>query len=157
MVDAESLDLLYMQYALNVANNAMHSSEVPVGAVIVHNSSIVATGANRTNETKNATRHAELEAIDTILCTYPSIKFSECDLYVTLEPCIMCADALRRLNFHSVIFGAWNDKFGGCGSVLNILDNARGGLLKDEAIELLREFYSTGNANCPTEKRKRAI
>eukprot|EP00958_Prasinococcus_capsulatus_P024129 scaffold3734_cov425-Prasinococcus_capsulatus_cf.AAC.7 len=163
-----------MEAALEQAEKAYSCDEVPVGCVVVHNNSILAVGRNRTNEVRttaplsscNGTRHAELEAIETIERTHPALVpgiFTECDLYVTVEPCIMCAGALSLLRFRKVLYGCRNDKFGGCGSVLNIHqegciacgiegdgeDGLRleccGGLYAQRAVELLRKFYSTGN------------
>ena len=98
--------------------------EVPVGCVVVRDGQIVARGANQTNITRNATRHAEFVAIDALLeaCDYDvaTLQQAQLDLYVTCEPCIMCAGALSTMNFRRAIYGCPNDKFGGCGSVLNV-------------------------------------
>ncbi|KAL9686668.1 hypothetical protein QQ045_031061 [Rhodiola kirilowii] len=119
----------YMQLAIEQAKLALETLEVPVGCVIVEGGKIVATGRNRTTETRNATRHAEMEAIDDLLHRWQkngltpaevAEKFSNCNLYVTCEPCIMCAGALSFLGFKEVYYGCGNDKFGGCGSVLSL-------------------------------------
>jgi tRNA-specific adenosine deaminase 2 len=92
---------------------------------------VISSGRNRTNETLNvydstlyilrkATRHAEMEAIDDILKLHPKEIFRDVDLFVTVEPCVMCASALRQLQLRKVYFGCRNDRFGGCGSVLNV-------------------------------------
>ena len=93
---------------------------------MVRDGEVIATGSNRTNELRNGTRHAEFEAIDAILAR-PEVRgdpsaagFDRCSLYVTCEPCIMCAGALSLLGFHSVVFGCGNDKFGGNGSILSV-------------------------------------
>ncbi|KAL0220924.1 hypothetical protein RCL1_000778 [Eukaryota sp. TZLM3-RCL] len=164
-----------MQQALEVARTALDIGEVPVACVIVHNNQVIASGHNMTNITHNASRHAELEAIDKVLygnttplfdstpLISPSI-FTECSLYVTVEPCGMCAAALKQLKFAKIVFGAKNDKFGGVGSVYKILEEqesdsfvCKSGLFAGEAILLLQEFYSKGNRNCPDEKRKRPL
>ncbi|KAL0236498.1 hypothetical protein GEMRC1_003080 [Eukaryota sp. GEM-RC1] len=164
----------FMRHAIEAAYKALEEGEVPVGCVIVRDSTVVASGWNKTNASKNATRHAELDAIDNVLFGDTNINtdfvppllhsvsvFHECDLYVTLEPCIMCSDAIRRLGFRSVTFGAWNDKFGGVGSVLNLLTDSEttfvGGVFKDEVIKMLQDFYVKGNRNCPEDKRKRVL
>ena len=248
-------DEFYMRQALAVARNALDLGEVPVGCVIVatlqpegeevssrqqqaHLSSartvIISHGANQVNATRDATRHAEIVAIDRMLtlgvssdqlrlpptvfaqsarndmlpADSPLLKhkneedsqllrqfedkwlnvpnepshwknsygwgsgrafdagaLAHCCLYVTCEPCIMCAAALAQVGIGRVAFGCHNDKFGGCGSILNLheesLDSTgkcypiQSGVLKEEAIELLRSFYSRENFNAPDDKRKR--
>ena len=97
-----------------------------MGCIMVYKNQVIGTGRNEVNETKNATRHAELVAIDQVKlwsenrCLRFEDVISECSLYVTVEPCIMCASALRYLNVPKVVFGCANERFGGCGSILNI-------------------------------------
>lgn len=97
-----------------------------MGCVIVYQNQVIGTGRNQVNETKNATRHAELVAIDQVKtwCMSKCLSFEDvlhdCCLYVTVEPCIMCAAALRFLDIPRVVFGCANERFGGCGSILNI-------------------------------------
>ncbi|PSS31984.1 hypothetical protein PHLCEN_2v2226 [Hermanssonia centrifuga] len=110
--------------------------------------------------TSQATRHAELEAIDGILSDKvltPEMReypLSETVLYVTVEPCIMCASALRQLGIKEVFYGCENDRFGGCGSVLGVNNAATGGYCREEAIMILRRFYVTENVNAPVPKSK---
>ncbi|KAH7926039.1 cytidine deaminase-like protein [Leucogyrophana mollusca] len=167
---AETTHLHWMQEAMSMAEEALAASEVPVGCVFVRNDRIIAKARNRTNELRNATRHAELEAIDSILAdpelTPEAVRYplSDTVLYVTVEPCIMCASALRQLGIKEVFYGCENDKFGGCGSVLGVnqdLDHPRhpsykatGGYCRDEAIMVLRRFYVTENTNAPVPKQK---
>ena len=111
-----------MQQALDQAEEAYNAGEVPVGCVFVLNNVVVGRGRNRTNETLNATAHAELVALremNSKMCNLYE-KTKDMDLYVTVEPCIMCAAALREAGIKKVYFGAGNDKFGGNGTVLNI-------------------------------------
>ncbi|PPQ71723.1 hypothetical protein CVT24_007893, partial [Panaeolus cyanescens] len=144
------------------AEEALAAGEVPVGCVFVRDGSIIARARNRTNELRNATRHAELEAIDHILAdeklTPKTVQYplSTTTLYVTVEPCIMCASALRQLGIKEVFYGCGNDRFGGCGSVLNVHQlshlahdgyNATGGYCREDAIMILRRFYITENTN----------
>jgi len=158
-----------------MAEEAMEAKEVPVGCVFVRDDKIIAKARNRTNELRNATRHAELEAIDDILSD-PSLTpqddvvsgysylLKDTILYVTVEPCIMCASALRQLGIREVYYGCENGKFGGCGSVLGVNEaiahpkhpgfQAHGGYLRDEAILILRKFYITENTNAPVPKNK---
>jgi tRNA-specific adenosine deaminase 2 len=110
------------------AELALTTNETPVGCVFVHQNTIIGRGMNATNRTYNGTRHAEFLAINDILSPDPVTgerKYGpeilrECDLYVTVEPCIMCASLLRQFGVKRVFFGAGNEKFGGCGGVLNI-------------------------------------
>ena len=100
--------------------------EVPVGCILVYKDQIIGKGRNRVNETRNATRHAEMVAIDQVKhwCQKKDVMLknvsAECTLYVTVEPCIMCSAALRILGISKVVYGCANERFGGCGSILNI-------------------------------------
>ncbi|KAG1746525.1 cytidine deaminase-like protein [Suillus paluster] len=164
------IHLKWMREAMSMAEEALTHSEVPVGCVFVRNHSIIARARNRTNELRNASRHAELEAIDLIIAdkqlTPESTQYPLAGtvLYVTVEPCIMCASALRQLGIKEVFYGCQNDKFGGCGSVLGVNTRhpvhpsyqATGGYLREEAIMILRRFYVTENTNAPVPKQKSA-
>ncbi|KAG2042654.1 cytidine deaminase-like protein [Suillus americanus] len=157
------IHLKWMREAMVMAEEALAHSEVPVGCVFVRKNSIIARARNRTNELRNASRHAELEAIDLILADMElapeSTRYPLADivLYVTVEPCIMCASALRQLGIKEVFYGCENEKFGGCGSVLGVNASVRhpvhpsyratGGYLREEAIMILRRFYVTENTN----------
>eukprot|EP00242_Pyramimonas_sp_CCMP2087_P018590 CAMPEP_0198209872 /NCGR_PEP_ID=MMETSP1445-20131203/17786_1 /TAXON_ID=36898 /ORGANISM="Pyramimonas sp., Strain CCMP2087" /LENGTH=190 /DNA_ID=CAMNT_0043883779 /DNA_START=102 /DNA_END=674 /DNA_ORIENTATION=+ len=171
----------FMQLALKEARKAYERLEVPVGCVIVRQDEVIGRGSNRTNEMRNATRHAELEAIDEILQRVDGdvtkINFSECELFVTCEPCIMCAGALSLINIGKAYYGCPNDKFGGCGSVLPVNDQGCsacwdesqprkqsglqpnwpfecvGGLMAEQAVDILRQFYVRGNVNAPVPHR----
>ncbi|GAN03610.1 tRNA-specific adenosine deaminase subunit tad2 protein [Mucor ambiguus] len=151
-------DSNFMREALVVAQEAYENLEVPVGCVFVlNNDTIIARGRNKPNESYNATRHAEIEAIDIILNEHDRSVFRNVDLYVTVEPCVMCASALRQIGIRHVYFGCGNDKFGGNGSVFNINTDARldtnqskgypseGGYFHEEAILMLRKFYIREN------------
>ncbi|KAJ8658218.1 hypothetical protein O0I10_005900 [Lichtheimia ornata] len=157
----------HMKAALRVAQEAYDNLEVPVGCVFVKdNQTIIAQGRNRPNETFNATRHAEIEAIDDILKEHDVSVFKDTDLYVTVEPCVMCASALRQIGIRHVYYGCGNDKFGGNGSVFCIHNDPRletptskpypseGGFFREEAIILLRKFYVRENDHAPIPKKK---
>lgn len=238
-------DELYMKQALKVAEGALKVGEVPVGCVIVlrnhklvpdGDSVVISHGANQVNATRDATRHAEIVAIDRLLTESASTDqlrlppsagtkgnavgvavpdsvrqareelwedkwinvpedpthwknsfgwrnnqreelrcadiFRHCCLYVTCEPCIMCAAALATVGIKRVVYGCKNDRFGGCGSLLDLhkaeerVDNddncgtslgyeIQSGVLEDEAITLLRSFYDRENFHAPDDKRKR--
>jgi len=118
----------WMKEALCEAEAALAEDEVPVGCIIVHRPTqrVIARGRNETNRTKNGTRHCEFVAIESLTSNpdpnVRNIDFSTCDLYVTVEPCIMCAAALRLVGIGGVVYGCGNDRFGGCGSVLTLHD-----------------------------------
>jgi tRNA-specific adenosine deaminase 2 len=151
--------LKYMREALDQAQEAYDEGEVPVGCVFVYQGAVVAKGRNRTNETLNATAHAELVALKTMQSLH---KTPEMDLYVTVEPCLMCASALRQVGIRHVYFGCRNDKFGGCGTVFSLHEDASpypeypvtDGILADEAIMLLRKFYIRENDHAPVPRKK---
>lgn len=230
--------IAYMRRALDVARAALNVGEVPVGCVIVYSAEqgevIVSHGANQVNATRDATRHAEMVAMDRMLTggessdalrlpptiyarparasmlpeTSPLLAWMEhrddaqleeylkdkrvnepgepdhwkntygwgsgrlfevadlakCTLYVTCEPCIMCAAALAQVGIGKVYFGCSNTKFGGCGSILNLHEGIGSryqgyptvsGIIEDEAVELLRAFYNRENFHAPEEKRKK--
>lgn len=143
----------FLKEAFKYAKLALSTNEVPVGCVIVYKDEVIAFGHNETNRTKNPTRHAEFIAIDKVLEKYPKDIFEECELFVTIEPCVMCSSALLLLKFKKVYCCAGNERFGGCGSCLNINQdyNFHKYLCylhpSTEAIELLKEFYEQDNPN----------
>lgn len=157
------MDPCFMGLALEQARKAAELDEVPVGCVIVHSGKVIGRGHNDTNRTYNGTRHAEFLAIDEVLRTYPQAIFAESDLYVTVEPCIMCASALRQISIRRVFFGAANERFGGCGSVLRVSQDpgpyppylAFPDIMRREAVILLREFYASENPKAPQPKQKK--
>ncbi|KAI8897572.1 cytidine deaminase-like protein, partial [Globomyces pollinis-pini] len=144
-----------------LAEEAYSAGEVPVGCVFVHQGKVIGRGRNMTNLMINATKHAELVAIESL-----DVKLlPEMDLYVTIEPCLMCASALRMLGIRHVYFGAGNEKFGGNGTVFNLHKESvqfeftfyypvTSGILKDEAIIILRKFYIRENENAPVPRKK---
>lgn len=149
------------------ARKALAANEVPVGCVLVQDGTVIGAGYNDTNRTLCGTRHAEFVAIDEVLKTYKAEIFRKCDLYVTVEPCIMCASALRQLEIRTVYFGAANERFGGCGSVLQVNKDpsrfrsysAYPGFLRKDAIMLLRQFYVQQNPKAPEpiSKKRRVL
>ncbi|KAG9282583.1 tRNA-specific adenosine deaminase 2 [Astyanax mexicanus] len=164
----------WMDRAFHMAKDALENGEVPVGCLMVFKAEIVGKGRNEVNETKNATRHAEMVALDQVLewchLRERDVKevFKHTVLYVTVEPCIMCAAALRLLNIPLVVYGCKNDRFGGCGSVLDISSDdlphtgtyfkCISGHRAEEAVEMLKMFYKQENPNAPKPKvRKDSI
>jgi tRNA-specific adenosine deaminase 2 len=153
----------FMQKALDVAEQALREGETPVACVLVHSGEVVATGMNDTNKSLNGTRHAEFLAISTFLKSFTLDDFRNTDLYVTVEPCIMCASALRQYGIRAVYYGCGNERFGGNGSVLAVQSDPNidvgypsyGGLYRAEAIMLLRRFYIQENDNAPNPRPKK--
>ena len=152
----------FMRQALDVAEQALREGETPVACVLVLDGQVVACGMNDTNRSLNGTRHAEFLAIAQFLKKFPMSKLKETDLYVTVEPCIMCASALRQYRIRCVYFGCGNDRFGGNGSVLPVHSDkgleegypSYGGIFRKEAIMLLRRFYIQENENAPNPRAK---
>ena len=137
-----------MSAALELAKLSAQEGEVPVGAVIVRNGEIVSTGRNRRESDKNATVHAELQAIDRACAALGGWRLWECDLYVTMEPCPMCAGAIINSRIKRVVFGAYDSKAGSCGSVVNLFDlpynhkpELTGGYMEEECSSVLTEFF----------------
>ena len=152
-----------MEMALERARYALAVGETPVGCVFVHNDRLLADGINDTNRSKSGIRHAEMVAIDKVLEQHDANIFADTDLYVSVEPCIMCAAALDQLHIRAVYFGCGNDRFGGCGSILSMHRNHTTGELaflmypgirRQAAIMLLRQFYMQENPSAPSPQLK---
>lgn len=140
----------YMRLALALAREALEEGEVPVGCVVVKDGAIVGRGRNRRERDKNALAHAELEAIRAACATLGGWRLDGTQLYVTLEPCPMCAGGIINARIGQVYYGAKDEKAGCCGSVLNLFYErfnhhpaVYGGLLEEECGALLREFFHT--------------
>lgn len=138
----------FMKEALKQAKIAFELGEVPVGAVITKGDKIISTAYNRRETGKNALFHAETEAIYKACEKLGGWRLWECSLYVTLEPCPMCAGAIVNARIPKVYFGASDLKNGACGSYINLLDTAynfrpefTGGILGDECTALIKEFF----------------
>lgn len=143
-----TVDEKFMKQALLLAQQAADEGEVPVGAVVVRDGVVIGQGRNRRELGKNALAHAEIEAIDMACRTLGGWRLSGCDLYVTLEPCPMCAGAIINARIDRVIQGAVDPKAGSCGSVVDLFSlpyNHRPklvrGVLEDECSEMLRDFF----------------
>lgn len=139
----------YMREAIALARECLADGDVPVGCVVVSPSGeIVGRGRNRREADRMATAHAEIEAINMACAALESWRLTDCTLYVTLEPCPMCAGAVINSRLAAVRYGAREEKFGCCGSVLNLFEerfNHRprvyGGLLAPECRSLLEDFF----------------
>jgi len=138
-----------MRAALAEALKALDEGEVPIGCVIVHEGMVVGRGHNQVERLKDATAHAEILAIGAASDARQDWRLEDCTLYVTLEPCAMCAGAIVLARVGRVVYGAHDPKAGACGSVLNVLDEPRlnhspaltSGVLANEAGGLLTEFF----------------
>jgi tRNA(adenine34) deaminase len=148
IIDLQS-DQYFMGEALRQAQKAYLAEEVPVGAVIVREGSIIARASNQVETLKDATAHAEMLAITQAESVVGDWRLTDCDLYVTKEPCPMCAGAIVHVRFRRIIFGAPDPKGGGAGGLLNIVQNpslnhqceVTSGVLLDECRTLLRHFF----------------
>ncbi len=142
------MDEKMMERALALAQEAFDDGEVPVGAVIVRNGEIVGEGRNRREKGKNALYHAEIEAIDNACKKLGGWRLWECELYVTLEPCPMCAGAIVNARIPQVYFGAYDPKNGCCGSVADVLNLPlafhpayQGGVMQEKCSQILSDFF----------------
>lgn len=138
----------YMRLALAMAADALAEDEVPVGCVIIRKGEIVGKGRNRREKQKNALAHAEIEAINEACLRLGGWRLPECSMFVTLEPCPMCAGAILNARIEKVFFGAYDTKAGAMGSVLNIFEHKfnhipdiQGGILREECSKMLSEFF----------------
>jgi len=139
-----------MRAALDEARSAAASGDVPVGAILVQGDVVLARAANRTVQDQDPTAHAELLAIRAASAALGSWRLEGCTLYVTLEPCAMCAGAIVLARVSRVVVGAWDPKAGMAGSVGDLLRHPRlnhrpevaGGVLEDECGALLRDFFA---------------
>ena len=137
-------DIYYMQQALKEARYAFDEGEIPIGAVVVCNDSIIARTHNLTERLKDVTAHAEIMAI-TSAANYLGGKYlTECTLYVTLEPCVMCAGALSWAQIGRIVFGANDEKrgFSRIGGILHPKTDVVGGVMSGECKELIQSFFA---------------
>jgi tRNA(adenine34) deaminase len=148
-IDLDSLDVKYMKEAYRQAKKAYAIGEVPIGCVIVHDGKIIGRGYNRRNTDKNTLAHAEITAIKKASKVIGDWRLEECTLYVTLEPCQMCAGAIVQARIPRVVMACMNPKAGCAGSILNILDMPEfnhqvetvKGVMEEECSLMLRTFF----------------
>lgn len=141
----------YMKEALRLAKIAYKKDEVPVGAVIVKDNKIIAKAYNRRQKSQDATLHAEVIAIKKACKKLHTFRLNDCTLFVTLEPCVMCSGTIINARIGTVVFGAYDPKYGCCGSIYNLPEDNRfnhrakviGGVMKDECRELLTQFFES--------------
>ncbi len=156
-------DIRYMKAALSQAKKAYKLGEVPIGCVIVYEGQIIGRGYNRRNTDKTALAHAEITAIKKATRFMKDWRLEECRLYVTLEPCQMCAGAIVQARIPKVIMAAENPKAGCAGSVMDILNNpdfnhqvdVKKGVLKEECSKVLKDFFVELRARNKAEKEQK--
>src|SRR5438874_12280815 len=142
-------DEYFMHEALRLAIKAAAADEVPVGAVVVRNGKIIARAYNQVELLKDATAHAEMLALTQAEAAVGDWRLTDCELYVTKEPCIMCAGALVHARIHRVIFGCADERAGAAGSILNVLQmpslnhscDISSGVLQNECAAILQDFF----------------
>ncbi len=141
----------FMYAALQEAEKAFENNEIPVGAVVVYQNKIIGRGYNQSEMLKDSTAHAEMLAI-TAASNYLQSKFlDDCDLYVTVEPCLMCSGAILLSRIKNLYFGAFEPKFGACGSLFNVIDSNKynhkvsvySGIYAEESKNLLEQFFKS--------------
>ena len=146
----------YMRQALALAEEAAGHGDVPVGCVVVKDGAVIGRGCNRREERGDAVAHAEVEAIRQACRAVGGWNLHDCALYVTLEPCPMCAGAIINARVGTVCYGARDEKAGACGSVLDLFaerfnhrPRVYGGVLKEECAALLQDFFHDLRKNSP--------
>ena len=145
-----AIDEQFMRNAMAIAHDGTRQNEVPIGALIVQGTTIVSGANNRTVRDQDPTAHAEMLAIREASALLDRWRLDDCTLYVTLEPCAMCAGAIVLSRVQRVVFGAWDEKAGMAGSIADLLRHPKlnhspevqGGLLGDECALMLSEFFA---------------
>ncbi|NLO23237.1 MAG: nucleoside deaminase [Fibrobacter sp.] len=138
-----------MQQALRQAELAFDAGEVPIGCVIVKDAKVIAKGYNQIEMLKDATAHAEILAIGSASSAVENWRLNDCTMYVTLEPCPMCAGAILNSRISRLVYGSKDTRFGGCGGTIDVLSNnalnreiiVESGVLADECLGLIRLFF----------------
>ncbi len=143
-------DIFFMKEALKEAQKAYDEGEVPIGAVAVFKNQVIGRGHNQTERLQDPTAHAEMLAITAAANSLRSWRLKDVEVYCTVEPCVMCAGALVLARVKRIIFAARDEKFGGCGSVLNVVNEEQlnhqievtEGVLEGQSISLLKSFFA---------------
>ena len=142
-------DTYYMRIALKEAKKAYEENEVPVGACIVCNDKVIAKGHNLRENNKDVTMHAEIVAIKKACKQLNRWILDDCTIYITAEPCLMCAGAISQARIKKIVYGVASPKYGVCESVCNVVDNQRlftniivtKGVLKQEIEKIMKDFF----------------
>lgn len=151
----------YMRLALEQAQQAWNLGEVPVGAVVVKDGEVIAVGCNQPIGKHDPTAHAEIVALRAAAEKLGNYRLPGCELYVTLEPCVMCSGAMMHARLAKVVFGAADPKTGACGSVVNLFEQEQlnhhteieGGVLADECGAMLKQFFAARRAALAAARR----
>ena len=154
-IEQNEQDICYMREALAEAQKALDMGEVPIGAVMVRAGAIIARGHNMRNTAKNPLRHAEIDVINAAAEIVGDWRLEDCVLYVTVEPCPMCAGAIVQARIPKVVFGTRNSKAGCAGSVLDVLNEPKlnhqvdvvEGVLQPECSEIMKRFFKRFRKN----------
>ena len=142
-------DVRFMRMALRQAQIAFDMKEIPIGCVVVKDGVVIGKGYNQVEQLKDATAHAEIIAIGTAASTLDNWRLDGCTLYVTLEPCPMCAGAILNSRVSRVVYGSPDSRFGGCGTTIDVITGnalkrevqVTGGILADECLGMLKAFF----------------
>ena len=143
-----------MKHALEQAKLSYSEDEVPVGAIVVHENKIIGVGRNKLISQNNPIAHAEMIAIQQASDYLTNYRLINCDLYVTLEPCIMCLGAIFHARINRLFFGAWDNKTGACGGKIDLVQDktlnhhciSTGGILEEQSAQLLQKFFKEKRA-----------
>ena len=157
-------DEKFMKEALRQAKKAAEIDEVPIGCVIVYEGKIIARGYNQRNKKGSTLAHAEILAIQKASKALGDWRLEGCTMYVTLEPCCMCAMALVHARLKEVVFGAYDPKTGACGSMLHLINDykhnhkvlVRGGVMKEQCASVLSQFFARRREEKKAEKQDKA-
>jgi tRNA(adenine34) deaminase len=157
ITDVDNRDAIWMAEAIAIAGAAAAQGEIPVGAIVVHDGKIVGRGGNRPIAQHDPTAHAEIVALREAATLLRNYRLPECSLYVTLEPCCMCAGAIMHARLARLVFGASDPKTGACGSVVDLMQETRlnhhtavtGGVLANECGNLLSTFFAARRRASP--------
>jgi tRNA(adenine34) deaminase len=152
--DSSRQDEQMIRQALREAERALEAGDVPVGAVVVHDGRVIGRGCNQREQLQDPTAHAEMIALTAAAAAMETWRLEGCTIYVTLEPCTMCAGAIVLARIERLVFGATDPKAGACGSVYNVVDDPRlnhrvpttAGVLADECGRLLSDFFARQRA-----------
>lgn len=154
-------DTVFMRLALEQAQLAWNQGEVPVGAVVVKDGVVIARGYNQPIGTHDPTAHAEIVALRAAAEALGNYRLPGCELYVTLEPCVMCSGAMMHARLARVVYGAPDPKTGACGSVVDLFEHAQlnhhaetvGGVLADDCAGMLKDFFAARRAAAAAARR----
>ena len=141
----------FMKIALGEANKAIEAGEMPVGAVVVKDGKVIAIGHNVRNELHDPTLHAEIVVIRKACDLLKDWRLTDCDLYVTLEPCVMCSGAIINSRMRNVYFGAYDPEYGAAGGRIDLFSksyfgsttNVYGGIMEEECSSMLKDFFAS--------------